>query len=79
MAGLILSIGAIVIFVTTVVLVCFTTVLGFRCAGKVMNPNRPARSRLTHGAAAVASFLGVFVAAGAGFFGITALLYHLAG
>lgn len=66
---------AVILGVATILLACLATVATMRFGAGCVSRGCKKRMRLAYGAAAVASFAGVFVLIAAGFVGIGALLF----
>lgn len=77
MSGLVLMGLATLVFMVAAAAIFASAVGALRFAGEALNKNRPGPQRALRAALAVLCFLGIFVAAGAGFLGITALMFDV--
>ena len=66
--------GVLAVVMIALVLVSMATVASFRCLASMCARNRQKRMRVAYGAAAVVSFVGLFVVAAIGFVGAATLL-----
>jgi hypothetical protein len=66
---------AVILGVATILFACLATVATLRFLTGCVSPGCKKRMRVAYGAAALASFAGVFVLVAAGLFGVGTLLF----
>jgi hypothetical protein len=70
---------ALAIFLAAGAGIVAMSVFGLRLVGQALNPKRPQAQRVTRGLGAFACLLGLIASGGAGFLGISSLMFYALG